>query len=133
MNEFCLQLISLIHILYILFIVITPFTNYNYMLLLHCIVVPFMMLHWVVNDNTCVLTMIEKKMRFHVYGTVPLNNECYMSRLIEPVYDFKKNYQTFSVSIYAIVIMLWLISVYRLYSKYKSGEIRRLSDLFCLQ
>ena len=130
MNELFLQLITFIHILLILFIIIVPFTNSNYLLLLHVIIIPFIMLHWVLNDNTCVLTLIEKNIREQLYGTKPEKDECFTCNLIEPIYDFKKNYQSMSTIIYIITFVLWSISVYKLYSKWHNGEIKTFSDLF---
>ena len=131
MNEAVLKIIALIHILYILFIVLAPFSNSNYFLLLHVIIVPFMMLHWVINDNTCVLTIIEKNIRANLYGQESVNSEkCFMGRLIEPIYDFGNNYQSLSTAIYIVALGLWSISIYRLYSKYASGEIKTWEDLF---
>ena len=130
MNEFMLQLITLVHILFILFIVVVPFTNSNYLLMLHVIVVPFMIAHWIINDNTCVLTIIEKKMRKEMYGTEPDPNDCFTCRLIEPIYDFNKNHNALSAIIYGITISLWALSVYKLYSRYRSGSITSFVDLF---
>ena len=133
MNELCLQMIRLIHILVILFIVIVPFMSSTYLLLLYVIIVPFIMIHWILNDNTCILTIIEKNIRQQVYGTQPKKEECFTCQLIEPIYDFNKNYQSMSTAIYVITIVLWLIAVYKLYSKYKGGEIKSLYDLFQLK
>lgn len=128
--EFQLQIISFVHILLILFIIIIPFTNSNYLLLIHAIIVPFIVLHWLMNDNTCILTIIEKNLREQYYGVVPTKEECFTCQLIEPIYDFKNNYESMSSAIYIITIILWGISVYKLYSKYMSGEITNFDDLF---
>lgn len=130
MNEIALQLITLIHILVILFIVIVPFTNSTYLLLLNAIIVPFIMLHWVLNDNTCVLTLIEKNIRERLYGIKPKKEECFTCNLIEPIYDFKNNHNSMSTAIYVITFALWALSVYKLYAKWKCGEIKSVSDLF---
>ncbi|AYV78464.1 MAG: hypothetical protein Edafosvirus14_11 [Edafosvirus sp.] len=130
MNEFVLNVIWILHILIIIFIIGAPFTNSNYILFVHFIFVPFMILHWVLNDNTCVLTIIEKRIRKQLYGKEVDGNECYTGKLIEPIYDFKKNYQTLSVLIYVVVIGLWLITTYKLYNKYQNGELSNCKDLF---
>lgn len=131
MQELLLYLITILHLLFILFVVVTPLTNSTYFLFLHAIFVPFMIFHWILNDNTCALTVIEKKIREQLYGTVQ-SEDCFTCRLIEPVYDFKKNYSSFSTMIYIITISLWLVSVYKLYNKYKSGEISEFGDLFII-
>jgi len=132
MNELFLQLITFIHILFILFVIIVPFTNSTYFLLLHAIIVPFIMLHWVMNDNTCVLTIIEKSLREQMYGVKPKKDECFTCSLIEPIYDFKNNYESMSTAIYIITIVLWGISIYKLYAKWQCGEIKSFNDLFCM-
>ncbi len=129
MNIILLRLISLIHILLLLFVTVMPFINSNYFLLIHFIIVPFIILHWICNENTCFLTLVEKYLRLKVYGYVD-PNDCLTCRLIEPVYDFKKNHKQFTVFIYVITIILWLITSYRLYRKYQNGEIKNWLDLF---
>lgn len=132
MNEIILKLIYVCHILVVLFVIVTPFTNSNYFLLLHAIIVPFIVFHWIINDNTCSLTLMEQKIRRELYGVQPKKDECFTCQLIEPIYDFKKNYDLFSNYIYAFTIVLWLISVYKLYNKYSSGHIKTYNDLFII-
>lgn len=131
MNIILLRLISLIHILLLLFVVGIPFINSNYFLLIHFIIVPFIILHWVCNENTCFLTLVEKYLRLKVYGYVD-PNDCLTCRLIEPVYDFKKNYKQFTIFIYVVTIILWIITTCRLYRKYQNGEIKNWIDLFII-
>ena len=131
MNTIILKIITLLHVLFILFVVGVPFTSSTYFLLIHSVFVPFMVLHWICNDNTCVLTVIEKYMRKKMYGDDKKEN-CFTCRLIEPVYDFNKNYASFSKGIYAATILLWLTSVSKLYFKYKGGEITGIRDLFVI-
>lgn len=129
MSRIILWLITLLHILFILFVVIIPFTNSNYLLLLHAVTVPFMMFHWIINDNTCALTLAEHYVRKKLYGTKSKKEETFMAGLIEPIYDFKENHKNFSDIIYVITIILWLISTSKLYFKYRSGEISSFHDL----
>lgn len=129
MNNVILNLIRLCHILVIMFIVLVPFFNNNYFLLLHSICVPFIMLHWLVNDNTCALTLAEQHIREQMSGKPCDKNECFTAHLIEPIYDFKANNEDLSIIIYVITIGLWLLSAGKLYSKYKSGEIQTFMDL----
>lgn len=129
-QELLLNFISLLHILFVLFVVGVPFLNSNYFLLLHAILVPFVMLHWVLNNNTCALTVLEKKLRQSITGKDDVQDECITCKLIEPVYDFKNNYKTYSAIIYIATTILWLISVSKLVYKYKSGKIKNMTDLF---
>jgi len=131
MKEILLKLITVIHICFIIFMVVTPFFNSNYFLLLHTIFIPFLIFHWICNDNTCVLTVIEKKLRKEISGEVD-ENDCITCRLIEPVYDFRKNYQGFTMIIYTITILLFLLSSGKLVYRYSTGEIKGLKDLFII-
>ena len=63
--------------------VVSPFTNSNYILLLHSIITPFLMLHWVLNDNTCSLTLLEKYVRSKMEGEVCDDSKSFMANLIE--------------------------------------------------
>jgi hypothetical protein len=129
-KEILLKFITLLNIIFVLFVVIIPFTSSNYLLMIHAILIPFLLFHWVLNDNTCALTLLEKKLRQEIYGND--EGECITCKLIEPVYDFKKNYEGFTVIIYTITICLWLISVGKLCYGYRKGEIKTFRDLFKL-
>ncbi|AYV84099.1 MAG: hypothetical protein Hyperionvirus17_19 [Hyperionvirus sp.] len=129
MNYYFLQLVSFIHLLYLLFVIIVPFTENTLLLSIYVIVVPFMVFHWVVNDNTCALTVFEKVLRAQIYGTVPDSKECFAGRLIEPIYDVNKNYEAFSGGIYIATGVLWGIAVYKLVGKYRRGEIKSFWDV----
>lgn len=128
MNWLLLQLIVILHIIFVLFVIITPFTNYTPLLFLHAFIVPFVMLHWVMNNNMCSLTLAEKKVREHLYGTTN-SNDCFTCRVIEPVYDFAKDNGEYSIFIYTVTTILWTISMYKLYMKVQNGEIAHLEDL----
>ncbi len=127
-NEILLKLITFIHLVFILFVLITPFVGSNYFLLLHAIIVPFIILHWIVNDNTCCLTVCERFLRRKINGEKD-DESCITCKLIEPIYDFKKNYQTFSNIIYGITLGLWFITLGRFACQYKTGHLTTWTDL----
>jgi len=91
------------------------------------------MFHWYVNDNTCVLTEIERKLRLEIDGDVPNDDDCFTCKLINPIYDFKKNHMNYSTIIYFITIILWMISLYNLYMGYKIGDFTSLHDLLIVR
>lgn len=119
----------LIHFIVVCFVVLIPFIGNNYFLLMHTIIVPFIMVHWALNDNTCVLSLLETKLRSHIYGNEINEDDCFTCRLINPIYDFKANNDDHSTIIYIITILLWIISTYKLYNKYSTGEISSIRDL----
>lgn len=118
-----------LHFLLVLFVTLTPFVGNNYFLMMHAIVVPFIILHWILNDNNCSLTLMEKQLRKSLYGTEPDPNDCFTFNLIAPVYDFKKNNEDFQVIIYGVTVTLWFITIYRLYSNWSEGKLSRIEDL----
>lgn len=129
MNKLALYFILLLHLLVVLFIVIVPFLNNNYLLFVHSIVVPFIMLHWYFNNNECCLTDVEKTLRKKINGFKPVNEDCFTCRLIHPIYDFKANNVNYTEFIYGSTTILWLVSVGKLYYKFKSGEIKSVWEL----
>jgi hypothetical protein len=131
-DKITLQLIILIHTIFVLFVVVTPFSTSNYFLLLHIIIVPFVMLHWLLNNNTCALTLFEKSLREKITGIKTSKKDCFTCKIIEPIYDFKNNYKERSNFIYGATIALFLISAYKLYKKRKDGKIKKLQDLMVI-
>jgi hypothetical protein len=130
-DSLALVIITILHIIVILFVLITPFTNYNYFLFMHAIIVPFIMLHWYVNNNTCSLTIAEKEIRKRMNGGSKNvdDDECYTYKFIAPIYDFNKNHEEYSKFIYILTSGLWFITLYKLYGKFKDGSIKSFTDL----
>jgi len=127
-DKITLQLIVLIHTLFVLFVVVTPLSSSNYFLLLHLIIVPFVMIHWLLNNNMCALTLFEKKLREKISGVKTAKKECFTCKIIEPIYDFKNNYKERAALIYAGTSFLLLITIYKLIIKYKDGKIKSIHD-----
>jgi hypothetical protein len=128
-NYSILLLITVLHLIIVLFIIITPFLNSNYLLTLHVITVPFIIFHWIINNNTCSLTVAEKLIRKKTYGDILNDNDCFTYNLIAPIYDFNKNYEDFSKFIYFFTFTLLSISSYKLFIKFYNKEILSFNDL----
>ena len=108
MEKITLNVIIFLHTILISFIGIAPFINSNYILLLHCIIIPFILLHWITNNNQCLLTIIERSLKKKINGDNYNKNDCITCRIIEPVFDFRKNYKEYTnigVSNLLIVIL----------------------------
>ena len=125
-NDSILLLINVLHIIVIIFVLCAPFSGSNYLLFMHTIIVPFIMLHWVLNNNTCSLTVMEKFVRTQTYGVQPEDEECFSYKFIAPIYE---NNQAFSYFTYVATFGLWSISVYNLIDRVNSGQINNLHDL----
>ena len=132
LDQIKLKLILACHILIVCFVVFAPFSNSNFILLMHLIIVPFIIVHWLTNNNVCSLTIMEKKIRTKLYGPLDNKNDCFTCKIIEPVYDFKKNYKNQSRAIYGITTVLILISLVKVFNKYKCGNITSFQDLLIL-
>lgn len=129
LNDSLLVLINIIHLIIIIFVIASPFSNSNYLMSLHIIIIPFIVLHWILNNNTCCLTIAEKYIREKNTGTTIKESDCFTYKLIAPIYDFNKDHQTFSTFIYILTISLWFISVHNISNKICSGEINSINDL----
>lgn len=132
LNNILLLFINIIHLIVILIIIIIPFSCSNYLLSFYVIVVPFILLHWVMNDNTCCLTVLEQNIRSNINGSEINKEDTYMHKLIAPIYDFKKNNSNLSFYIYISIITLWVISLFGLYKNYKNNKLNSFSDMFIM-
>ncbi len=130
-NDSLVILINIIHLIVIVFVLAAPFSNSNYLMLLHAIVIPFIILHWLLNNNTCCLTVAEKYVREKNTGISVKDEDCFTYQLVSPIYDFNKDHQSFSTFIYLLTISLWIVSVYNISNKICKGEINTINDL-CL-
>ena len=128
-NDSIILLITVLHILVVFFVTMAPFLDSNYLLIMHIIVVPFIMLHWILNNNTCSLTVAEKFIREISYGTISDDKDCFIYQFIAPIYDFNKDHEEYSKFIYLVTIVLWLISVYNFNNKILKGQIKSFNDL----
>lgn len=128
-NDTLIILINIIHLIVIIFVLAAPFSNSNYLMLLHTIVVPFIILHWLLNNNTCCLTVAEKYIREKNTGATVKSDDCFTYQLVAPIYDFNKDHKSFSSFIYILTIGLWLGSVYNLTNKFCTKEINSINDL----
>lgn len=131
-NDSLIILINMIHLIVIIFVLAAPFSNSNYLMLLHAIVIPFIILHWLLNNNTCCLTIAEKYIREKNTGTSVKDGDCFTYQLVAPIYDFNKDHQSFSTFIYTVTISLWAVSVYNLSNKFHTGQINSMNNLFTI-
>ena len=128
-NDSIILLITVLHILVVIFVIIAPFSDSNYLLVMHIILIPFIVLHWILNNNTCSLTLAEKYVREISYGIKSDDKDCFVYQFIAPIYDFNKDHETYSNFIYLVTFILWSISVYNLNSKIMRGKIESFQDL----
>ena len=96
------DIIFYIHALFVLSCVLIPFLPPKWIIFkLYIVMIPFIVLHWLLNNDTCVLTILESYIR-----KVPMKNT-FMSSLVGPIYAPP------SRSIYIATGILYVIAVYR--------------------
>lgn len=96
-------LVWVLHMAFVLWVVVVPFTNNEPMLVLHLIVMPFLWFHWLLNDDTCALTLLERQLR-----GVP-SQESFFHNIVSPVYKIKDE-QVRSLS-WVLSVALWLLTL----------------------
>jgi hypothetical protein len=121
MRAFIADIVQIIHIIIRIFIVVVPFIGDEYWLTLHLITIPFIMMHWVVNQTVCVLTEIESAVRgcprvdtFIGQIVIPIyKNESFVGTIISPFYEIKDK-DTEKKAVWIGLTLLWLITFFRL-------------------
>ena len=112
-----------IHILVMCFICFVPFFGGDYLLSLHFIIIPFIMLHWITNQSVCALTEMEKLIRGGCeskdtfFGQVmdPIyKSESFIGQLATPFYTFEDE-ETETLAVWVGLTGLWLITLYKLW------------------
>lgn len=128
LDEMLLKFIMFVHFIVVCCVVLIPFFGNNYFLFLHAICTPFMMFHWIMNDDTCFLSVMEMELRKKM-GLPIDKKECFTCQLIEPIYNFKANNEEWSAYIYIITTGLWFVTIYKLYAMWEKGELTTIEDL----
>ena len=70
-----------LHVLTFIIGIIVPFTNRQDWLSMYSILIPFLLLHWALNDDTCALTQIE------AFFTDKPKERTFIGRFIGPIYN----------------------------------------------
>lgn len=126
-NPILANIVFFIHLVLVIIIIFIPFSNSNCYLLYFIIFIPFIILHWLSNNDTCVLTLLEKKLRNA--NTKEKEQECFTQKIISPVFTFTNDYKKYSLLSYSILIFLWTLVFSKLLFKYTSGYINNIYDL----
>jgi hypothetical protein len=105
-----MSIISFIHSLIILFAIVVPFLNpdsnmlFEWLMTFHVIVMPGIIMHWLMNNDMCSLTLLEAKL------TNRPVEETFIASILHPFFHIN------NTNIYLITIMLWFTSIYKLYN-----------------
>jgi len=112
-----LYVIQLIHGLFVAFIAYAPFSQNLILLQYHVVVVPFLVLHWVMNSNVCALTLIE------AWISGKSTHETFLGRIVNPIYEVNINLWG-----RVILFILYSITLYNVYIR-RDDYYKRYSTL----
>jgi hypothetical protein len=99
------DLIKILHAAFTFVNLLAPFLDSQDLLRYHVVIMPFLYLHWITNDDTCALTLLETRLR-----GVP-NRQSFFHNLVSPVYKFRA-----SNVIWILSLTLWIISMVRYFA-----------------
>lgn len=102
--ELLANIIFILHVLIFLFVITVPFIGSDIFVLLNLVFMIGILVHWICNNNICVLTVIEKTIR----GT-PHDDQTFFGKLFDGVYTFGKDSR----------ISWWILCFLILFSLYK--------------
>lgn len=98
--------VGVLHVVFIAFMLTAPFSSNRTLLATHVVVTPFLWLHWWLNDDTCALTIVEKKLR-----GISDDDKSFVHALVSPVYKIRD--ADVRVASWYASITLWLVAVAR--------------------
>jgi hypothetical protein len=101
------RIIQMIHLGFIAWMIYAPFSGIDEHILMHAIICPFLMLHWIVNSNGCFLTMVEK----HLRG-LECDDESFIHKIVAPIYVIDD--ATLKPMVFGATLGLWWVSLRQL-------------------
>ena len=108
MRELCANIIRFLHIVLILFVLLVPFTNNVFLIIINLVIIPFLFIHWITNNDVCFLTDIEKKLR-----NTTKSSQTFIGSLVGPVFKLKNIDDYNRLIVYSISLISLLFSYYK--------------------
>lgn len=93
-------IVRAVHVLIVAFFVCAPFSRNCDMIVMHAIMVPFLYVHWLTNNDTCALTEVEK-----LLSKKTQNTETFVGSIVSPVYKIE------SGDVKILTLLLWVFSL----------------------
>lgn len=103
------NMVFVIHLLIFLMALVIPFSDDKRLLSMYSILMVFVLFHWVINDDSCILTLIEKKLR-----NVEIE-KTFFQQILGPIYNYGNNSDVIGKMLF---FMLWLIVQIKLTWRY---------------
>lgn len=113
------MIVQMIHLGFIAWMIYAPFSGIDELIVLHSIICPFLILHWMMNADGCVLTLIEK----HLRG-LENDGESFIHKIVAPIYVIEDS--TLKQFVFIVTLGLWMVSL-------KQLNIQRIKDMFVLK
>lgn len=114
--------IDIAHVLFIIVNMTLAFSHHPMTLMLSIMINLSLLTHWLTNNDTCALTVVEAIVR-----GAP-SDQTFMHRLVSPVYKF--NHETVYYATYIGTILLLMTATIRLARLYKKTNKDALAFLF---
>ena len=115
MSEFAATVIRAIHIVFIAWVVYAPFSGNDQFLLMHAVICPFLMLHWMTRSAGCALTLLEKRLR-----GLEDDGESFVHKIVAPIYVIDD--ATLKLVVFGATMGLWIVTLSKLWHKYKQSR-----------
>jgi hypothetical protein len=94
--------LKFLHFIIIIWALVAPFTKE--LRPSFVIIAPFIMLHWILLDDTCILTLIENKLR----GCG--KEETFMHQLVSPMYNLPEGLLGTLMWVYMVITWLYAVN-----------------------
>lgn len=117
MNAFLADIIWVFHLFVVLFVLLAPFSNTPYILLLHFVFCISLLVHWMANSNSCSLSLLESQLRGVPY------TKSFSHQFIAPMYDISKT--SWSRFVYIITCLVMSVSFYKLYHSHSFSNFKQ--------
>ena len=99
-------IVCVVHLAFLAFATLAPFSSDPAVLALYVLTIPFLWVHWACNDDTCALTLLERKLR-----GLEGNDESFVHRIVSPVYKIRDEHA--SQVAWVASVGLWLVAFAR--------------------
>lgn len=106
-------IVTIMHIMFIVWVCTVPFVGDLHQLLLYAMVIPFVVAHWLLNNDQCALTLLEQWLR-----GVP-SDQSFIHKIVSPIYLFMSGSDVSDAAIkqcvYILTACLWSYAVFRVW------------------
>ena len=99
-------LVAVVHAGVLAFGVLAPFSTQDAVLAAYVLIMPLVWVHWVLNDDTCALTLLERRLR-----GLTCDEESFIYRIVSPVYKIRD--EQVRVVAWWGSALLWLVALAR--------------------